>query len=58
MKPDDFLSRVRRSEFSDRKLLEKEFCSPWWVRAAHVRRRNAEGRILICRKRVPTPSRG
>ena len=58
MKPDEFLSCVRRSEFSTRRLLKEEFCSPWWVKAAHVSRRDAEGRILMCRKRGAYPVDG
>lgn len=45
-----FESCVHQSDFSPRRLLETEFCSPWWLSASHVRRRDRQGRIVVCRK--------
>jgi hypothetical protein len=45
-----FESCVRQSEFAPQRLLETEFCSPWWLTASHVRRRDRQGRIVVCRK--------
>jgi len=52
-----YVSCTRQSEFSEQKLLE-EFCSPWWIAASHVRRRDGQGRIFVCRKRNAYPVAG
>lgn len=58
MTAEKYVSCTRRSEFSARKLLREEFCSPCWVAASHVRRRDDQGRILVCRKRNAYPVDG
>lgn len=58
MSADRYESCVRQSDFSPNKLLATEFCSPWWVAASHVRRRDGLGRILVCRKRGTYPVGG
>lgn len=55
MSADRLESCVRQSEFSPKHLLATEFCSPWWIAATHVRRRDGLGRILVCRKRGTYP---
>ena len=50
-----YVSYVRQSEFSERKLLRDEFCSPWWIAASHDRKRDAQGRIRVYRKREASP---
>lgn len=52
-----YLSCTPRHAFSEAKLLE-EYCSPWWIAASHVRRRDRQGRIFVCRKRNAYPVKG
>jgi len=52
---DQYESCVRQSDFSPNKLLATEFCSPWWVAASHIRRRDGLGRMLVCRKHGAYP---
>lgn len=49
---------IRQSEFSSRRLLREEFCSPWWVAFSHARVRDAQGRMMVCRKRGAYPADG
>ena len=53
-----YVSCIRQSEFPADKLLQEEFCSPWWLAASHVRRPDQDGRINICRKRGAYPAPG
>ncbi len=53
-----FESCVPRSDFSVKRLLEAEFCSLEWVALSHVQRRDAQGRIIVCRKRGAYPVAG
>lgn len=51
------MSCTPRNAFSEEKLLE-EYCSPWWIAASHIRRRDGQGRIVVCRKRDAYPVKG
>lgn len=53
-----YLSCIRQSEFSRRRLLREEFCSRWWIMFSHVKVRDAQGRVMVCRKRGAYPLDG